>query len=109
MREITGINKTVSELLRAKKYTVHYYQREYRWGKKQIEELIDDLTEEFGEYYDESHERIEGDKYGHYYLGSVVITDDTEHAIIDGQQRLTSLTLLLTYLNNLQSNRHEDD
>lgn len=103
MKEITGINRTVSDLLRAKKYTIHYYQREYRWGKKQIEELIDDLVDEFQENYDEDHERREGANYGHYYLGSVVITDDeAERAIIDGQQRLTSLTLLLIYLNNLQ-------
>lgn len=103
MKEITGINRTVSDLLRAKKYTIHYYQREYRWGKKQIEELIDDLVDEFQENYDENHERREGANYGHYYLGSVVITDDeAERAIIDGQQRLTSLTLLLIYLNNLQ-------
>lgn len=106
MREITGINKTVSDLLRAKKYTIHYYQREYRWGKKQVEELIDDLVDEFEENYDENHERKEGANYGHYYLGSVVITDDeSERAIIDGQQRLTSLTLLLIYLNNLQKGR----
>ena len=59
MKEIAGINKTVSDLLRAKKYTIHYYQREYRWGKKQIEELIDDLVDEFNEYYDERHERKE--------------------------------------------------
>jgi len=106
MKEITAINKTVSDLLRAKKYTIHYYQREYRWGKKQIEELIDDLVDEFEESYDENHERREGANYGHYYLGSVVITDDeADRAIIDGQQRLTSLTLLLIYLNNLQKER----
>jgi uncharacterized protein with ParB-like and HNH nuclease domain len=103
MREISGKEKSVSDLLRAKKYTIHYYQREYRWGKKQIEELIDDLVDEFEENYAEDHERKEGANYGHYYLGSVVITDDeAERAIIDGQQRLTSLTLLLIYLNNLQ-------
>ena len=109
MKEITGINKTVSDLLRAKKYTIHYYQREYRWGKKQIEELIDDLVDEFNKYYEERHERKDGENYGHYYLGSVVITDDVEHAIIDGQQRLTSLTLLLVYLNNLQKKLPEDE
>lgn len=109
MREIIGKEKSVSDLLQTKKYTIHYYQREYRWGKKQVEELIDDLVDEFSEYYEEIHERVEGEKYGHYYLGSVVITDDAEHAIIDGQQRLTSLTLLLIYLNNLQKERSEDE
>ncbi|MEI2658795.1 MAG: DUF262 domain-containing protein [Bifidobacterium adolescentis] len=36
-------------------------------------------------------------EYGHYFMGSIVLTAD-DNAIIDGQQRLTSLTLLLIYL-----------
>ena len=91
-----------------KKYTIHYYQREYRWGKKQIEELIDDLTGEFLDYYEPGHSLDMVDSYGHYYLGSIVVSSgDSQNAIIDGQQRLTSLTLLLIYLNNLQKDRSE--
>lgn len=103
MKKIIGKEKSLTDLLANKKYTIHYYQREYRWGKKQIEELVDDLSEEFLENYKPGHERTEVATYGHYYLGSVVLTsNDGEQAIIDGQQRLTSLTLLLIYLNNLQ-------
>ena len=47
MKKIIGKEKSVNDLLARKRYTIHYYQREYRWGKKQIEELIDDLTDEF--------------------------------------------------------------
>jgi uncharacterized protein with ParB-like and HNH nuclease domain len=105
MKKIIGKEKSLTDLLANKKYTIHYYQREYRWGKKQIEELVDDLSEEFLENYKPGHERTEVATYGHYYLGSVVLTsNDGEQAIIDGQQRLTSLTLLLIYLNNLQAN-----
>jgi len=108
MKKIVGKEKSLTDLLANKKYTIHYYQREYRWGKKQIEELVDDLSEEFLENYKPGHERTEVATYGHYYLGSVVLTsNDGEQAIIDGQQRLTSLTLLLIYLNNLQSNVSE--
>jgi uncharacterized protein with ParB-like and HNH nuclease domain len=103
MKKIIGKEKSLTDLLANKKYTIHYYQREYKWGKKQIEELVDDLSEEFLENYKPGHERTEVATYGHYYLGSVVLTsNDGEQAIIDGQQRLTSLTLLLIYLNNLQ-------
>lgn len=110
MKKIIGKEKSVNDLMARKKYTIHYYQREYRWGKKQIEELIDDLTDEFFEYYDENHIRKDGANYGSYYLGSVVITsDEADRAIIDGQQRLTSITLLLIYLDNLQKNRIEGD
>jgi uncharacterized protein with ParB-like and HNH nuclease domain len=106
MDKIIGKEKSVNDLLARKRYTIHYYQREYRWGKKQIEELLDDLVEEFKENYRENHIRKDGANYGHYYLGSVVITSDVaERAIIDGQQRLTSLTLLLIFLENLQNQR----
>ena len=108
MKKIIGKEKSLTDLLANKKYTIHYYQREYRWGKKQIEELVDDLSEEFLENYKPGHERTEVATYGHYYLGSVVLTsNDGEQAIIDGQQRLTSLTLLLIYLNNLQVDNAE--
>jgi uncharacterized protein with ParB-like and HNH nuclease domain len=107
MKKIVGKEKSLIDLLANKKYTIHYYQREYRWGKKQIEELLDDLTDEFLEFYESGQERTEVDKYGHYYLGSIVLSsnDEGDAAIIDGQQRLTSLTLLLIYLNNLQETR----
>jgi uncharacterized protein with ParB-like and HNH nuclease domain len=106
MKKIIGKEKSLIDLLANKKYSIHYYQREYRWEDKQIEELIDDLVDEFNEFYSEEHERSEVERYGHYYLGSIVLsTDEDENAIIDGQQRLTSITLLLIYLNNLQKNR----
>lgn len=106
MKKIIGKEKSLSDLLSNKKYTVHYYQREYRWGKKQIEELIDDLSGEFYEYHDSNNSRDMVEQYGHYYLGSIVFSSgDNQAAIIDGQQRLTSLTLLLIYLNNLQKNK----
>src|SRR3990167_4352435 len=106
MQKIIGKEKSLSDLLSNKKYTIHYYQREYRWGKKQIEELIDDLTGEFYEFYDSADSREKVGTYGHYYLGSIVFSSgENQAAIIDGQQRLTSLTLLLIYLNNLQKNK----
>ena len=73
-----------------------------KWGRKQIEQLIDDLSSTFNDNYSEDHETSEVENYGYYYLGSIIRTDENEKAIIDGQQRLTSLTLLLIYLNNLQ-------
>ena len=40
MREIQGQARTVRELLKGVKYSVDYYQREYKWQEKQIRELI---------------------------------------------------------------------
>ncbi len=90
------------------KYSIDYYQREYKWGTKQVTELIEDLTLKFLEDYDKNHVREAVANYGHYFLGSIVISDKNGHKfIIDGQQRLTTLTLLLIYLNNLQRSRED--
>ncbi len=97
MKKIDGSPKSLKQLLLNTKYTIHYYQREYRWGRKQIEELIDDLTSEFLNNYISGDSREKVMDYGAYFMGSVVLAG-RENAIIDGQQRLTSLTLLLLFL-----------
>lgn len=102
MEKINGKEKSLRELLESKKYTLHYYQREYRWQRKHIEELINDLTAEFLQNYNPEHKRNDVEKYGIYFMGSIVLAGE-ENAIIDGQQRLSSLTLLLMYLNNRQA------
>lgn len=108
MKEILGKAKTVRELLGGAKYSIDYYQREYRWQPKQITELVGDLAAKFLESHDADDERNAVKHYGHYFLGAIVISDrDGQKFIIDGQQRLTSLTLLLIYLHRQISS--EDD
>lgn len=68
-------------------------------AKKQIEEMIEYLTSEFLNFYQENDDRIKVKDYGAYFMGSVVLTG-RDNAIIDGQQRLTSLTLLIMFLLN---------
>lgn len=97
MKKIDGSPKSLKQLLLNTKYTIHYYQREYMWGRKQIEELVDDLTSEFLNNYTPGDSREKVKDYGAYFMGSVVLAG-RENAIIDGQQRLTSLTLLLLFL-----------
>ncbi len=105
-REIRGVSKTVRELLSGVKYSIDYYQREYKWTTKQVQELIEDLIGRFNEDHDDSYEREAVASYGHYFLGSIVISAKNGHKfIIDGQQRLTTLTLLLIFLNNVQRDR----
>ena len=102
MTNIRGDDKSVRSLL-GQKYRIDYYQREYKWEKKQIRELIDDLTDRFLLDYQEDHEREAVANYGQYFLGSVIVSErSNDHFIVDGQQRLTSLTLLLIYLDHLQ-------
>jgi uncharacterized protein with ParB-like and HNH nuclease domain len=106
MREILGKAKTVRELLKGVKYSIDYYQREYKWHEKQIRELVDDLSNKFLEEYQPAHPRTKVADYPHYFLGSIIISKkESIGYIVDGQQRLTSLTLLLILLRNLQKDQ----
>lgn len=106
MKEIQAKTRSVRELLSDTKYGIDYYQREYKWQSKQIVELVSDLSTAFLEEYQPQHERKDVASYGHYFLGSIVISQpDEKKQIVDGQQRLTSLTLLLIYLHNIQKDR----
>jgi uncharacterized protein with ParB-like and HNH nuclease domain len=106
MKKIQGEVKTIRQLLSGMKYSIDFYQREYKWQNKQVAELIEDLSAKFFNDYDLSHERQEVEKYGHYFLGSIITSHKNGKSfIIDGQQRLTTLTILLIYLHNLQSDR----
>ena len=101
--KIEAHDRTVAYVLEDKKYTVDYFQREYNWQRRHIEQLITDLTGAFLSEYEDGDLRTEGENYNNYYLGPFVVSEKPgQRSIIDGQQRLTSLTLLLIYLNNLQ-------
>ena len=93
------------------KYIVDYFQREYKWEYKHIEQLLVDLEASFLSNYEEG-DKIQdiNSKYNSYYLGPVVICEKGNiRSIVDGQQRLTSITLLLIYLNNLQKNNSDPE
>lgn len=108
MQEIQGKTRSVRELLSSAKYGIDYYQREYKWQTKQMAELVSDLTGAFLEDYQDAHQRSDVANYGHYFLGSIVISQrDNERMIVDGQQRMTSLSLLLLYLHSQQKDRDD--
>lgn len=108
MQEIKGYDRSIQELLSGGSYGIDYYQREYKWGRKQLQELVDDLTGRFLDSYQPGDAAKEVAHYGHYFLGSIVVSqnEDVRH-IVDGQQRMTSLSILLIYLNNLQKGRDQ--
>lgn len=108
MREIKGKEKNIRMLLENARFSIDYYQREYKWQKKQLQELIEDLTEKFLESYEEGDERTAIQKYENYFLGSIILCEKNGNKyIIDGQQRLTTLTLLLIYLKNILKNEKQ--
>ena len=91
---------SLKEILADKKYIVDYFQREYTWEKLQIEQLVEDLTNAFFDDYKVGDTPKNVANYNTYYMGSIVLSDKRNgiSSIIDGQQRITSLTLLLIYL-----------
>ena len=104
--KIEATNTSINKLLKEQKFTIDYFQREYRWQEKHIKLLVEDLTTTFLKSYNVDHKRPEVANYQSYYLGPVVFSISPEtgkKSIIDGQQRITSITLLLIYLNHLQS------
>ncbi len=86
-----------------KQFVIPIYQRMYSWGKEQCKQLWDDIIKTGG------NDQIEG-----HFIGSIVFVHDgiytTSHnelLIIDGQQRLTTITLLFIALRNYLNDEDE--
>lgn len=108
MKRIDGKARTISEILKGKRYGIDYYQRDYRWGRKQAEELIEDLAGQFLQFHRSGNARSKVADYGNYFLGSIILSErDGKQFIVDGQQRLTTITLLLILLHRRQGSRSD--
>lgn len=90
MAKIEDHKYTVQEAFLECFYIVPDYQREYVWTEKEVQQLLQDIDEEF-----DVGERRE------YFIGTVLVspTQQKNHfEVIDGQQRLTTFFLLLCAL-----------
>ena len=108
--KIEATDTSINKLLKEQKFTIDFFQREYRWQEKHIKLLIEDLTNTFLKSYNPEDKRSEVANYQSYYLGPVVFSVNPENgrkSIIDGQQRITSITLFLIYLNHLQKDNEQ--
>ncbi|MDO9493342.1 DUF262 domain-containing protein [Acetobacterium sp.] len=106
--KIEAKDKNINSLLKDQKFTIDYFQREYRWQEKHINLLVEDLTTTFLKSYNENDKRSDVANYQSYYLGPVIFSinpDNGQKSIIDGQQRITSITLFLIYLYHLQNGK----
>ena len=96
-REIDANVKSVLELLQGNiKFVIPTYQRPYMWeSKMQCEQLWSDLIDFIETYRDKNSGEVNFG-YDEYFLGSIVVfqNENREFEVIDGQQRLTTLTLL---------------
>lgn len=93
---IEAAHKKISEVF-SKEYafTIPAYQRPYAWETTQVGELLTDLTEAMGP---------ESKSDGFYFLGSIVLVKThgaPDSRVVDGQQRLTTLTILFSVIRDL--------
>lgn len=82
-----------------KKYIIPRYQREYSWGKEQLEDFYSDIVSCIKEK-DGNYEIQE------YFFGTVILVGNMEKPnkpieIIDGQQRITTITIFLSVLSDI--------
>jgi len=82
----------IKELFTTDKYRIPVYQRNYAWGKAEISQLIQDIID----YIPSGN---------NYYIGTLVVHKQSDESnflydTIDGQQRLTTLSILLSVLKN---------
>ena len=81
-------------------FQIPLYQRPYAWTTEHVDELLDDLTD-----------AMRRDREAPYFLGSIVLIksdDDAKSEVVDGQQRLTTLTMLFCVLREISDDRNLD-
>lgn len=107
--------QTVEKCLKDKTYYIDFYQREYVWGTETVKILLDDIFNAFEQSYvlikDSELTPESLDKYLTWYYLNVFITNtvDSKTFIVDGQQRLSTLTLICVKLYNLTQDDDEKD
>lgn len=88
---------SVQEVLNnGENYVIPMYQRNYAWGESEVTQLIQDVLDYLPK---------ENEEPRNYYLGTLVVFERSDGRLetIDGQQRLTTLSLLAAYLKNEES------
>ncbi|MBA5630157.1 DUF262 domain-containing protein [Moheibacter lacus] len=95
------LNRSINQLFRDSDafYNMPIYQRPYAWDKERVEQLWYDVLEAFKNHQNNPSQD------SNYFLGSVVVVKKSEsYEVVDGQQRLTTLTILFCVLRDLNIN-----
>jgi uncharacterized protein with ParB-like and HNH nuclease domain len=94
--KITSLDKDVENVFNSSYYKIPRFQRPYSWDKSNVEDFLKDSIAESS---------------GEYFIGSVVIYRDSSDTfgIVDGQQRFTTITMLLCALRNAYKENSFDD
>ena len=102
--EIQPDKQNLDQTFASTVYFIDFYQRDYKWTDEPVKRLLDDVFYQFDEAYqkhsalDAKREHIDA-KYPWYYLNTYVTnTVGGRVFVVDGQQRLTTLTLIMLKL-----------
>lgn len=74
MSTITPHYRSVQQLLQSQSFAIDEYQREYKWEKENIDELLTDLRDKFLNCYQAGDETTKVSTYEDYFLGSIIIS-----------------------------------
>jgi hypothetical protein len=92
----------IGELFADERFGLASYQREYTWSRSEVRALLTDLHRQFSAQWRANDDHTTVESYAPYFLGTIVYyKQDGVRRLVDGQQRLTTLHLLLIYLNRL--------
>ncbi|MCK9364394.1 MAG: DUF262 domain-containing HNH endonuclease family protein [Syntrophales bacterium] len=102
--EVNPEKQNINTLFSTTNYHIDFYQREYKWKEDEVGRLIDDIFYHFEQSYalhadlDPSEANV-AKYYSWYYLNTYITNKTNGHIfVVDGQQRLTTLTLMLIAL-----------
>ncbi len=105
--DVTPDKQNIDKVFSNTTYHIDFYQRQYKWNDEPVKRLLEDIFYKFNTEYDKFKDKdIELEKlverYSWYYLNTYV-TNNVEGKvyIVDGQQRLTTLTLILIKLGHM--------
>lgn len=102
--DVSPDKQNIDQLFGTTTFYIDFYQRQYKWNKDPVEKLLDDVFYKFNDEYNrhkDSDIDIEKliDQYGWYYLNTFVTNKVAgKDYVVDGQQRLTTLSLILMKL-----------
>lgn len=110
--DVTPDKQNINTVFSNTTYYIDFYQREYKWSNEPVYRLLDDVFYKFNMEYEKHNssdiplnQLIE--EYGWYYLNTYVTNPvGGKLYIVDGQQRLTTITLVLIKLMHLGNHHH---
>jgi uncharacterized protein with ParB-like and HNH nuclease domain len=97
---IIPIPLNIEKVFSSTTYYIDFYQRQYKWNKEPVERLLEDIFYKFNQDYQKIDNSIDPElasqRIGYYFLNTFVTnTIENKTFLVDGQQRFTTMTLIL--------------